>query len=101
MHDLVIAVGFLNVVVFAALGVIAVWQLRRRNRAQERWIAVAFGSLGLIVLLGLVVPDDPSGFVENAIQRLEIVALVVFPYLLYGFTTPLSQPPSTLLRRAT
>ena len=97
MHDLVIAVGFLNVVVFGALGVIAVWQLRRRNRAQERWIAVAFGSLGLIVLLGLVVPDEPSGFLEHAVQRLEIVALVVFPYLLYGFTTAF-EPPSLRLR---
>ncbi len=97
MHDLVIAVGFLNVVVFAALGVIAVWQWRRRDRAQERWIAAAFGSLGLIVLLGLVVPESPSGFAEHAVQRLEIVALVVFPFLLYRFATAF-EPPSMRLR---
>src|SRR3954471_19124890 len=97
MHDLVIVVGFLNVIVFAALGCIAVWQWLRRRGPQERWIGIAFGSLGLIVVLGLVTPDDPSGFLGGLIQRLEIVMLVVFPFLLYGFTTAF-EPPSLRLR---
>ncbi len=60
--------------------------LHRRDRAAG-WLTLAFLTLGLIVTVGRLVPAEPHGAVEDALQRLEIELLVLFPYLLYRFAT--------------
>ena len=55
------------------------------------WAAATFGTLGLLVLLGLV-PDHPGNLTERAVVRIDIALLVLFPYLLFRFTTAFRRP---------
>lgn len=77
--------AWLNLVAYVALGVVAFrqWQLRR-DRA-SLWAATAFGTLGVIVLLGRVLGNEPGTLAERALERILIAGLVLFPYLLYRF----------------
>lgn len=98
MQQLVTGLGVVNAVIFVALSLLALrrW-LTRRDRAAG-WLAVAFVSLGLIVSFGRLLPSHPHGFVLGGLLRLEIEALVLFPYLLYRFATVFA-PPSRRLQQ--
>ena len=78
--------GDRNLVAYTALGIISLLFWRRRRDAASMWAAATFGSLGLIVVLGLV-PNHPGNLAERALVRIEIAILVLFPYLLFRFTT--------------
>jgi signal transduction histidine kinase len=59
------------------------------------WAGVAFGSLALLELLSLV-PNHPGHIVERAVGRVVIALLVLFPYLLFRFTSAFRQAGQTL-----
>src|SRR4051794_5486211 len=50
------------------------------------WAAATFGSLGLLEILSLL-PNDPGELWERAVGRVALALLVLFPYLLFRFTT--------------
>ena len=52
----------------------------------------------MIVTVGRLVPAHPSGLLENALQRVEIELLVLFPYFLYRFATEFVRPSQRLQR---
>src|SRR3954452_12642713 len=86
------ALGIVNLVAFAALAAVAIRQWwTRRNRAAG-WIALAFAALGFVAVVGRVLPDHPHGFAEEALQRILLALLLLFPYLLYRFTTAFGRP---------
>ena len=91
MHGAVQTFRVINLVAFIALGAIAflVWR-RRRDRASV-WAAASFGAIGLLELLSLV-PNHPGNLPERAVGRVEIALLVLFPYLLFRFTTAFRRP---------
>jgi signal transduction histidine kinase len=64
--------------------------LRRRDRP-TRWAAIAFGSLGLLELLGLIPAHHGNSF-EQVNVRIVIALLVLFPYLLFRFTNAFRRP---------
>jgi signal transduction histidine kinase len=72
-----------QVVVFVSLGVLAFvhW---RRQRGPAGWLALSFGLLGAVVLVGRVAPptDTTAGFI---IQKGQITLLALFPYFLFRF----------------
>ena len=86
MHEAVLAFRTINLVAYTALGIISLLLWRQRRDAASMWAAATFGSLGLIVVLGLV-PNHPGNLAERALVRIEIAILVLFPYLLFRFTT--------------
>ena len=91
MHSAVQVLRYVNLVAYVALGVVTfVLWLRRRDRP-TRWAAIAFGSLGLLELLGLI-PNHHGNFVEQANVRIVIATLVLFPYLLFRFTNAFRRP---------
>ena len=98
MNTFVEVVRYVNVVAFTAVGIAAVrqWSLRR-DRA-SKWGAISFAALALVVLSGVVLPEDPMGLFENALQRVDVALLLLFPYLLYRFTKAF-RPPSARLER--
>jgi signal transduction histidine kinase len=57
---------------------------RRRDRA-AMWAACAFGALAALELLSLA-PTRPHHQTERGLVRVELVLLVLFPYLLFRFT---------------
>ncbi len=83
---------------FVVLAVVALRRWRRRRDRAAGWLALSFFSLGLIVTVGRLVPAHPDGLVQEALQRLDIELLVLFPYLGYRFATAFV-PPSRRLQR--
>jgi signal transduction histidine kinase len=96
LHAVVTAFSILTSVFIVGLLALAAHRwLRRRDRAAG-WLTLAFLTLGLIVTVGRLVPTDPQGAVEDALQRVEIELLVLFPYLLYRFATEFVRPSRRL-----
>ena len=51
------------------------------------WAALAFGAIGLVVIAGRM----PERWQSDWIVKVELALLVLFPYLLYRFTTAFEQ----------
>ena len=98
MATAVQTVDYVNVVVFGVLAVVALrlW-LGGRGRPAF-WAALSFGAVGIVVLDGLLLPDVPTNDFEEIVQRVNIALLVLFPYLLYRFTTTFERAPAGLER---
>ena len=104
MHELVQALQYLNLVLFLALAGAGVRLWRRRRDAASFWALAAFASLALVEIVGRVAPEHPHGFAEQALVRLDIAVLLLFPYLIFRFTTgfrPPTQPTAGLLSAMT
>lgn len=99
MHQAVQIVGIANLVLFVLAAIVAVrqWRANPGNRA-GLWAAMAFLDLAFVVVFGRLVPTDPDRLIEHVGQRLDIALLVVFPYLLYRFTTAFEAPTLRLER---
>ena len=91
-------VGLVNLVAFTGLAAVALRQWRLRRDAAGAWAAASFAAIGVVVLVGRALPDEPDSFLEQAVERLDIVILLLFPYLLYRFTVAFD-PPSRRLAR--
>jgi signal transduction histidine kinase len=91
-------VDYVNIAVFTILALAAVQQWRKGGGRPALWAALAFGAIGIVFLAGLVLPENPEGFWEQTVTRIDIALLVLFPYLLYKFTTAFERAPSGLER---
>jgi signal transduction histidine kinase len=89
---------YVSLVAYVALALVTINQWRRQRDRAAAWAALCFGTLGLVVVLGQrqIVPEHPTGFVENFLQRLDIAFLLLFPYLLHRFTTVFRSATSRL-----
>lgn len=77
--------GYVSTGAFTALGIISLrYWLQRRDRP-SLWAALCFGALTTVVLAGFVIPEDPQTNLEQVEQRLLVVVLLLFPYLLFRF----------------
>ena len=85
-------VGILNLALFAAIAVVAVGQLRReQGRSSALWAALAFVALAWVLISSALLPEHPESFVPKALQRIDLVMLVLFPYCLIA-SPPRSRP---------
>jgi signal transduction histidine kinase len=98
VEELVRTVGYLNLAAYTALALVALREWRRGRGRASAWAALAFGSLAVVVLAARLVPDDPAGLVERLLDRTVIVLLLLFPYLLYRFSTAFRAPTPRLER---
>ena len=89
---------YVSLVAYVVLALVTINQWRRQRDRAAAWAALGFGTLGLVVVLGQIVPKHPSGFLENFLQRLDIALLLLFPYLLHRFTTVFRTATSGLER---
>jgi signal transduction histidine kinase len=94
---LVEIIGWVNLALFTVVAVVALREWRAGRGKAGIWAALTFGALALVADVGRLIPDDPRGGAELAL-RLIIAVLVLFPYLLYRFTTAF-QPPTLRLER--
>jgi signal transduction histidine kinase len=79
--------GYVSTGAFIALGIVSLrFWLQRRDRP-SLWAALCFGTLTVVILAGLVIPEDPSGTIERLEQRLLVIVLLLFPYFLFRFAT--------------
>ena len=86
MHSAIQAFRIVNIPAYIALAVVAVVAYRRRRDQAARWAAIAFGSLGLLEILALI-PNHQGNLPAKALERIEVALLVLFPFLLFRFTT--------------
>ena len=91
MHTAAQTLRDVNIVAYTALGAVALlfWQ-RRRDRAAG-WAAAAFALLAAVELLSLL-PNHSGNGVEAVFARVEILLLVLFPYVLFRFTGAFRRP---------
>ena len=87
MHELVEAVDYLNLVAFLAVSLAAVAQWRRRRDRASFWAMLAFAALAVVIVVGRFIPDESESLAIDALTRVDIAVLLLFPYLLYRFTT--------------
>ncbi len=97
MHDAIRAFHTVNLVAFVALGVLALFSWYRRRDRASVWAAAAFGALGLLELLSLFHADEDST-ADRIVTRVGVAMLVLFPYLLFRFTTAFRTPRPLLAR---
>jgi len=74
-----------NIVAYTSLGAVSLLLWRRRRDRAAMWAAAAFVLLAAVELLSLV-PNHAHDTLEAALVRVEILALVLFPYILFRFT---------------
>ncbi|MGH3015230.1 MAG: hypothetical protein ACRDNN_09805, partial [Gaiellaceae bacterium] len=87
MSAIVEAVGYVNLALLTAVAVAAVWLWRKRQSRAAMWAAATFAVLAVVVDTGRLLPDDPSGAAEQVALRILVALLVLFPYLLYRFSS--------------
>jgi hypothetical protein len=81
---------------FTPVAIVALRQWRRHGGHAGLWAALAFAALALVVDVGSVLPAEPDNDFEEVAERVLIGVLVLFPYLLYRFTTAFRPPPKRL-----
>jgi signal transduction histidine kinase len=87
-------VDWVNAGLYTVLAVGAYLQWRRGGGRPALWAALAFGSIGLVVLAGRA----PERIQTDWVVKVELGLLVLFPYLLYKFTTAFEKAPQGLER---
>jgi signal transduction histidine kinase len=81
-------VEIVNLVLFAAIAVVAVRQWRREpGRSTALWAALAFVTLAWVIAAGKMFPSDPADLPGKVVERIDLAILLLFPYLLYRFSS--------------
>jgi signal transduction histidine kinase len=78
--------GYVSATAFGLLGVVSFSHWLRRRDSPSFWAALCFGTLGAVALAGQVLPEMATSDFEFVAQRVLVVVLILFPYLLFKFT---------------
>ncbi len=93
MQTAIATLRVVNLVLFALAAIVAIRQWRRQEGHRSGlWAALAFLALGIVVVLGRLVPERPDALHEHIAQRIDVALFLLFPYLLYRFTTAFRAP---------
>jgi PAS domain S-box-containing protein len=88
--------GYVQLVLYVGLGLIAFIQWRRRGGKPAAWVAATFVALALVLVVSELLPEhSTSDFVDFA-RRMLIVVLVLFPYFLFRFMASFESPGRVL-----
>jgi PAS domain-containing protein len=82
---------YCNDALFVGLAGVCYLQWRRRGGRAAGWLAVTFGTLAAVVLVGLALAANPETAAAQWVTRLLLAVLVLFPYLLFRFTACLDR----------
>jgi len=77
----------LQSILFVLLGLVAVYQWLKRPGKAERWVALTFGDLATIVIIGQFLPEpgEPRGEAILWVLKTVIAVLVLFPFFVFRF----------------
>ncbi|MGH2450123.1 MAG: sensor histidine kinase [Candidatus Limnocylindria bacterium] len=99
MRSIVEYLGYANLALLTAVAVVALREWRLGRGRAGLWAALAFVALAAVVDVGEVLPEESSSDLVAVARRFVIATLVLFPYLLYRFTTAFNPPSRRLERR--
>jgi PAS domain S-box-containing protein len=88
--------GYVQLVLYVGLGLIALSQWRRRGGEPAGWVAATFGALASVLVISELLPEDSTSSAVDVMQRLIIVVLVLFPYFLFRFMASFESPGRVL-----
>lgn len=94
MSAAVQTIDWVNAGLYTVLAIGAFLQWRRGGGRPALWAALAFSAIGLVVLAGRA----PERLQTEWVVKVELALLVLFPYLLYKFTTAFEKAPRGLER---
>ena len=94
MSAAVQTIDWVNAGLYTVLAIGAYLQWRKGGGRPAMWAALAFGAIGVVVLAGRM----PERWQSDWVVRVELALLVLFPYLLYKFTTAFERAPRGLER---
>ena len=81
-----------NAAAFCALALACMHQWRRHRDASIRWATLAFGSLAILSVIGVVLRLTPTTQLGPWLIKLILVVLILFPFFLYRFATAFQRP---------
>lgn len=90
--------GYVNLVLFTVVALVALGQWRLGRGRAGLWAALTFGTLALVVDVAPLLDETPDRPIETFLRHTLVALLVLFPYLLYRFTTAF-QPPTRRLEQ--
>lgn len=93
--SLVEALRYVNAGAFAVLALVCLVRWRRWRAPGAGWVAASFTVLATVAFQGLILPEEPVGFLAW-LERAGIAALVFFPYFLYRFTASVLRSPRAM-----
>jgi signal transduction histidine kinase len=99
MSALLRVLDLVNLALYTAVALVAVYQWRKGRGPAALWAALTFGALALVVDIAPLLPEDPSGFWEELGLRAILVGLVLFPYFLFRFASAFERHEGRLARR--
>lgn len=94
MSAAVQTVDWVNAGLYTILAIGAFIQWRKTGGRPALWVALAFATIGIVVVVGRL----PGSADNDWVVKGELALLVLFPYLLYRFTTAFERAPSGLER---
>ena len=99
MRQAVELVGVVNLVLFTTIAVVAVRQWRREPaRSTGLWAALAFVSLAWVIVAAEIFATNPDDAPSKIIERVDLAIFLLFPYLLYRFSSAFYAGPRPLAR---
>jgi signal transduction histidine kinase len=99
VRSIVDYLAYANLALLTAVAVIALREWRSGRARAGLWAALAFVALALVVDVGEALPEEPTSDLVLVAERFLIATLVLFPYLVYRFTTAFNPPSRRLERR--
>ncbi|MEA2516793.1 MAG: hypothetical protein QOG16_631 [Actinomycetota bacterium] len=88
MHTVYEVLRYLSLAAFVLLAIVTYKQWRQRSDEGSKWAFLTFGSLGLIAIIGLFLPEEGSD--STAYQwfvKALIAVLAFFPYFLFRISS--------------
>jgi signal transduction histidine kinase len=99
VRSIVEYLGYANLALLTLVAIVALRSWRTGKGRAGLWAALAFVALAFVVDVGRALPEDPVSTPAIAAQKFLIAALVLFPYLVYRFTTAFNPPSRRLEQR--
>ena len=99
MRSIVEYLGYATLALLTAVAIVALREWRVGRGQAGLWAALAFVALAVVVDVAEVLPEDSSSDLVAVAERFLIATLVLFPYLLYRFTTAFNPPSRRLEQR--
>jgi hypothetical protein len=100
MNTLASILEYLTTAGLAVLALVTLRQWQRQKDEPTRWVMLTFTTLGAVGLVGLVYPEEGEGLVYRVLTHVLIIAILVFPYLLYRVGASFAGPSKRLDRAA-
>ncbi|MFN2587062.1 MAG: ATP-binding protein [Actinomycetota bacterium] len=88
--------GYVQLALYVALGLIALIQWRRRGGEPAGWVAATFSAFASVILISELLPEHSDAPLVDVMRRAIIVALVLFPYFMFRFMAAFESPGRVL-----